>query len=320
MKTLVALAADGCMASCPRAFTDMAAYADRALGGAKLRGVLATKGGKPVNAFGGSVIEAEFALEDFDGPSAPPSRPGRKVADCLCLPVPLGPLETLYADRELGAEVLRLHREGCLVAAPCASVFLLAEAGLLAGRRVPITPRLAERFSRLYPEVEIDGSSLLRDEQDIIVSVGAASVPELGVLAIRRLCGREAAEAAAGVFLDKDGAGRLASLDFDDECFKAARFIEERYAERLVLADLAEAACLEERTFVRRFARRYGMSPTDYLRLARCKAAAELLGSSGLRVAEIGWRVGYAESASFGRAFKAVFGISPTEARNGVRH
>lgn len=320
MKTLVALAADGCMASCPRAFADMAAYADRALGGAKLRGVLATKGGKPVNAFGGSVIEAELALEDVDGPTAPPSKPGRKIADCLCLPVPLGPLETLYKDGELGAEVIRLHREGCLVAAPCASVFLLAEAGLLAGRRVPINPRLAERFSRLYPEVEIDGSSLLRDEADIIFSVGAASVPELGVLAIRRLCGREAAEAAARVFLDKDGAGRLASLDFDDECFKAARFIEERYAERLVLSDLAEASGLEERTFVRRFAKRYGMSPTDYLRLARCKAAAELLGSTGLSVAEIGWRIGYAESASFGRAFKAVFGISPTEARNGARH
>lgn len=320
MKTLVALAAEGCMASSPRAFADMAAYANRALGGDRLRGILATKGGEAVSAFGGTVIEAELALEDLSGPSAPPSKPGRRVADCLCLPVPLGPIETLYQDRELGAEVLRLHGEGCLVAAPCASVFLLAEAGLLSGRAVPVNPRLAERFSRLYPDVRIDGSSLLRDERDIIFSVGAASVPELGVLAIRRLCGREAAEAAAGVFLDKDGAGRLASLDFDDEAFKAARFIEERYAERLVLADIAGAAGLEERTFLRRFAKRYGMSPTDYLRLARCKAAAELLASSSLSVAQIGWRVGYAESASFGRAFKAVFGISPTQARSGGRH
>lgn len=314
MKTLASLAAESCMASSPRAFADMAAYADQALGGGALRSIVVTKGALPVSAFGGFLIEPESALESLDGPSAPP-RSGRVRIDCLCLPVPLGPIELLYEDRVIAAEIARLHAEGAIIAAPCASVFILARAGLLRGRRVPVHPRLAERFSRLFPEVEADVACMLRDDRDILFSVGAASGPELGVLAVRRLCGREAAKAAARIFLDRDGAERLASLEYDDAAARAAACIETRYAEGLRIADIARAAGLEERTLGRRFAARYGTSPKGYLRLVRCKAAAELLGSSDLSVAEVAWRTGYAEPASFARAFKAVFDIRPSEAR-----
>jgi len=66
----------------------------------------------------------------------------------------------------------------------------------------------------------------------------------------------------------------------------------------------------------RRFDKRYGMSPMDYLRLARCRAALELLGSGSSTLEEIAWKVGYADASSFSRAFKAAFGRSPVEFRS----
>jgi transcriptional regulator GlxA family with amidase domain len=314
MKTLVALAAESCMASCPVLFADMAAYADRALGGGALRALVATKGGAPVAAFGGSLIAAQAAIESVDGPSAAPEE-GRTRADALCLPVPLGPIGRLYGDRSLAAEVRRIHSQGALVAAPCASVFLLAEAGMIEGRRVPIHPGLSALFAARYPGLESDPGAIFRDDPDLLCSVGAGSTPELGILLLRRLCGAEAAAAAARVFLDRDGAERLATLELEEATGRAAAYADAQYPKRLRLADLAAAAGLEERTFARRFSRRFGMSPMDYLRLARCRAAAELLGSTGLNLEEIAWKVGYADASSFSRAFKTVFGRGPAEIR-----
>jgi transcriptional regulator GlxA family with amidase domain len=316
MKTLVALAAESCMASCPSLFADMAAYADRALGGGgHLRAFVVSKGGAPVAAFGGSSIAAQAAIESVDGPSAAPAE-GRIRADALCLPVPLGSIDLLYRDPALAEEVRRIHSQGALVAAPCASVFLLAEAGMIDGRRVPVHPDLAELFARRYPGLESEPGAMYRDDPDLLCSVGAGSTPELGVLLVRRLCGAQAAAAVARVFLDRDGAERLATLELEEAAGKAAAFADAHYPERLRLADLAAAAGLEERTLARRFERRYGMSPIGYLRLARCRAALELLGSTSLSLEEIAWKVGYADSSSFARAFKAALGRSPAELRS----
>jgi len=315
MKTLVALAAESCMASCPTLFADMAAYADRALGGGSLRALVASKGGSPVAAFGGASIAAQVAIEAVDGPSASPAEE-RLRADALCLPVPLGNIDRLYGDRALADEVRRIHSQGAIVAAPCASIFLLAEAGMIEGRRVPVHPDLAELFSKRYPGLESEPGSMYRDDSDLLCSVGAGSTPELGVLLLRRLCGAEAAAAAARVFLDRDGAERLATLELEEAAGKAAAYADAHYPERLRLADLAAAAGLEERTLARRFGKRYGMSPMDYLRLARCRAALELLGSGSSTLEEIAWKVGYADASSFSRAFKAAFGRSPVEFRS----
>jgi transcriptional regulator GlxA family with amidase domain len=315
MKTLVALAAESCMASCPALFADMAAYADRALGGGALRAFVASKGGSPVAAFGGSSITAQVAIESVDGPTSPPAE-GRLRADALCLPVPLGDIDRIYGDLVLAAEVRRIHSQGAIVAAPCASVFLLAEAGMIEGRRVPIHPGLAELFSQRYPGLESEPGAMYRDDPDLLCSVGAGSTPELCVLLLRRLCGADAAAAVARVFLDRDGAERLATLELEEAAGKAAACADARYPERLRLADLAAAAGLEERTLVRRFEKRYGMSPMDYLRLARCRAALELLGSTALSLEEIAWKVGYADASSLARAFKAAFGRSPAEFRS----
>ena len=307
MKTLVALAAESCMASCPALFADMASYADRALGGGALRAIVAARGGRAVTAFGGSRIEAEAAIEAIDGPSAAP-RAGRIRADALCLPVPLGSVDLLYGDKVLASEVARIHAEGCLIAAPCASIFLLAEAGVLDGRVVPIHPGLAVNFARLYPGIRSEAGALALEDEDLLCSVGAASAPELGCLVLERLCGESAAQAAARVFLDRDGAERLAALELDEAVGRAAALVDARSAEDLRLADLARAAGLEVRTLARRFARRYGMNPMAYLRLARCRAAAELYATTRLSHSEIAWKVGYAEASSLARAFKAVFG------------
>jgi transcriptional regulator GlxA family with amidase domain len=315
MKTLVALAAESCMASCPTLFADMAAYADRALGGGRLRALLASKGGRAVEAFGGSSIPAQVPIESVDGPAAPPAE-GRLRAEALCLPVPLGPIDRLYGDRDLAIEVRRIHSQGSLVAAPCASVFLLAEAGMIEGRRVPVHPGLAKLFAERYPSLRADPGAMYREDPDLLCSVGAGSTPELGVLLLRRLCGAEAAAAAARVFLDRDGAARLATLELEEAAGKAASYADAHYPERLRLADLAAATGLEERTLARRFEKRYGMSPMDYLRLARCRAAAELLGSSSRSLEEIAWKVGYADASSFARAFKAAFGKPPAELRD----
>lgn len=88
-------------------------------------------------------------------------------------------------------------------------------------------------------------------------------------------------------------------------------FIHRHYAEKLTLADIAGAAGVSEREASRCFKKNIRQSPVEYLISFRLNESKKLLRESGLSVTEIGLRCGFSDSAYFGKAFRAAYGVTP---------
>jgi len=96
---------------------------------------------------------------------------------------------------------------------------------------------------------------------------------------------------------------------------RARRLIEQRYADPLTLADLAEAAHVSPNHLVRLFGEHLNVTPMRYLWTARLQRGAELLTGSGLSVTEVADRTGFRTPYHFSRLFKAHFRVTPTQLR-----
>lgn len=85
--------------------------------------------------------------------------------------------------------------------------------------------------------------------------------------------------------------------------------------EGLSVRQLAQRACVCERTF-RMLVRKYtGKSPKEYMLHDALDAALAMLRTTGLTVGEVAENTGFGNAFYFSRAFKNRFGIQPSKAR-----
>lgn len=98
---------------------------------------------------------------------------------------------------------------------------------------------------------------------------------------------------------------------------RAAAFMEENFASKLTLADVARAAGLSPFHFSRLFSRLMGLSPHQYLMRCRLQHARKLLAAAGEGrcIAEVAVETGFADQTHFGRHFRRAYGVSPSEFR-----
>jgi AraC-like DNA-binding protein len=122
---------------------------------------------------------------------------------------------------------------------------------------------------------------------------------------------------AVRVWLRELGDGADPRADgIHDEHFARALALMHRHPERSwTVAGLASAAHMSRTAFARRFTRVIGLAPLTYLTRHRMQAAARLLATTDLTIAEVADRVGFASTAAFSRAFKRASGRAPSEAR-----
>lgn len=118
-----------------------------------------------------------------------------------------------------------------------------------------------------------------------------------------------AAEVEAEVRRFVERHGELVAID----PLERARLELVRHFDRaLYMRHFAEIAGVHEETFARKFATRYGVTPTRYRCLVRLKEAALLLATQpDTSVREVAKRVGFEDPAYFHRAFSTQFGATP---------
>jgi transcriptional regulator GlxA family with amidase domain len=236
---------------------------------------------------------------------------------CLDRDLPLDPTGTV-------APWLRArHREGTLLCSVCAGAFLLAETGLLDGRPATTHWQSRERFASRFPAVRLDVDRILIDEGDLITAGGLMAWVDLGLRLVDRFLGPSTMLATARQLLvDPGGREQRFYRSFapvlshrDAAILKAQHWLQAHCGEKVEVAGMAAAACLGERTFLRRFQAATGLRPTEYLQHLRVGRAREELERADLAVDEIAWRVGYEDPGAFRRTFKRLMGLSPSEYR-----
>ena len=91
--------------------------------------------------------------------------------------------------------------------------------------------------------------------------------------------------------------------------------MESRYDERLMLPDLAAAACMSAHHFLRSFRRAFGETPHHYLTQRRLEAARRQLLTTDESVTEVALAVGFETPGSFCTLFRRKFGTPPARFR-----
>lgn len=105
-----------------------------------------------------------------------------------------------------------------------------------------------------------------------------------------------------------------------DPVQQAVRYLEEHYARRIMLDDLAELLDCSVSYLSRRFKRATGYSPIDYLIAYRIGKAKELLATSDATLQEIAESVGFQDDSYFHRIFKKQVGVSPGQFKQKVQN
>jgi transcriptional regulator GlxA family with amidase domain len=242
------------------------------------------------------------------------------VYDIVIVPVIFGDLEHLSVDRESIDWLTRQGERGACLCSVCAGAFLLAETGLLKGRKATTHWNLADGFAKRFPDILLKREKMLVDEGDCITAGGVSAYLDLSLYLVARFGSPELAATLSRILL-VDPARRLQSpyrtCTFnknhgDTEILSIQEWLEENLAQPITLRILAGRAALGERTFMRRFKRATGDTPVEYLQHLRIEAAKKLLETTSESIDGIILKSGYEDLSSFRRLFKKCTGLSPS--------
>ncbi len=216
-------------------------------------------------------------------------------------------------------ELRAAHRRGARIAAICTGAFVLAQAGLLDGRRATTHWRQTARLAAAFPAVRVAADVLYVDHGDVATSAGTGAGIDLCLHLVR--CDHGAAYAtqiARSMVLPprRDGsqlqyAVRPEQARADESLAPLLEWAASRLGSELTVSRLAERAGLSNRTLARRFTEQLGTSPGQWLLGQRIDAARELLERTDLPVEAIATRVGLSSAVNLRRRFRAVLGATP---------
>jgi transcriptional regulator GlxA family with amidase domain len=237
------------------------------------------------------------------------------------------------AGREAGqhpalmAALREADRRGARIASICTGAFLLAEAGLLDGRRATTHWTRAAELAARYPTVRVDPNVLYVQDGRIFTSAGTAAGIDLCLHLVRIDFGAEIANAVArGMVVPphrNGGQAQYVALPVPEEepdaLAPALDWALAHLDEQVSLADLARIANVSVRTLVRRFHDATGLSPLQWLLQQRVRRAQHLLESSDEPIERVAALSGFGTAPNLRQHFSRVVGVAPSEYRRTFR-
>ena len=205
--------------------------------------------------------------------------------------------------------------------------FLLAEAGVLAGRPATTHWNYFSQFARRYPEVELKTHHLITQSDNIYCAGSVNSIADLMLHIVEEWYGNRVARAIENQFSPEIRRSFQAaayqneadSSHRDELVAEAQQWLQLNLATPEPMDTLARKLGLSPRTFSRRFRRATGMTPLAYLQSLRIAAAKDLLRHSNLPVGDIAWQVGLQDVSYFSQMFRRHSGMTPLRYREAVR-
>ncbi|MDX3130166.1 GlxA family transcriptional regulator [Streptomyces europaeiscabiei] len=210
----------------------------------------------------------------------------------------------------------------------CTGAILLAEAGLLDGRRATTHWAYCDTLARHHPAIEVDPDPIFVRDGQVATSAGVTSGIDLALALVEEDIGREAALAIARhlvVFLRRPGnqaqfSAQLAAQTARREPLREVQqWITEHPGDDLSVEHLAARARLSPRHFARAFQAETGTTPGRYVDRVRLEHARRLLEDTTDGVEEISRTCGYGTSEAMRRAFVKALATSPAEYRRRFR-
>ncbi|KJC42361.1 AraC family transcriptional regulator [Bradyrhizobium sp. LTSP885] len=212
--------------------------------------------------------------------------------------------------------------DGTMLAASCASSFLLAETGLLDGKRATTTWWFAPLFRQRYPKVNLMTERMVVADWPIATAGAAMAQMDLMLAVVARFAGPGIAKGCANYLLldERRSQAPFMAINYlasqDPKVAKAEKWVRNNIARDFAIEDVATAVGLAPRTFARRIAAVCGVSPIQFVQRIRIEAARSLLETTRLSVEQIAREVGYAEPSTLRRLIRRVTRHSPRHFRS----
>jgi len=210
------------------------------------------------------------------------------------------------------------------IASLCRGAFLLAETGLLDGESCATHWATHDLFKQRYPNVNLLPEKIISDTNGIYSSGGAYSFLNFLLYLIEKYCGRDIAihcSKMAEIEFDRDDQSHFmifnGQKEHNDSAIKKAQvYIENHYADKLNIDEIASMVFISSRNFLRRFKKATSNSPLVYIQRVKIEAAKKRLESSGSSIHEVMYSIGYIDERAFRNTFRKYTGLSPMEYRN----
>lgn len=247
-----------------------------------------------------------------------------RLATADLVAVPAWPQLTAPADPALLGAVRAAAARGARILSICSGAFLLAEAGLLDGRRAATHWQFADLLRRTRPGITVDADVLYVEDGPVLTSAGAAAGIDACLHVVREVHGSGVANALARrMVVPAHRAGGQAQFvqapvpdrDRDHELAELLDWAGEHLAEPLTVPDLAARALMSPRTFARRFRAVTGTTPHRWLLEQRLRLAEQLLETTDLPVDAVAGTAGFGSGDTLRHHFAGRRGVSPAAYR-----
>lgn len=204
--------------------------------------------------------------------------------------------------------------------AVCVGAFLLAEAGLLNGRRATAHWRFGRELAARHPKVQVEHDPLWVKDGNIYTCAGISAGIDLALAWVEEDCGAALAHEAARelvLFLRRPGGQPQVSVSLAAQASEMASirelqiWIAEHLRTRLSVEALAERMSMSVRNFERVFTREVGTTPSQYVLQIRVEAARRQLERTGDGLKQVAASAGFGSVGMMRRAFVRLLGIAP---------
>lgn len=225
----------------------------------------------------------------------------------------------------LRARIPAVRRYGSV----CSGAFVLAQAGLLNGRRVTTHWAVAEQLARDFPAVTVDADAIHVRDGRLRTAAGVTAGLDLALALVEEDLGRAVAMQVAAqlvMFFKRPGGQMQFSRKGDavpagrSALQEVQRWATANPAAELGIAQLAARMGLSARHFARLFSQEVGVTPAAWVEGVRVAAARALLEAGEAAPKQVAAACGFSDVDTLRRAFQRRLGITPAEYRRRHAH
>jgi transcriptional regulator GlxA family with amidase domain len=232
-----------------------------------------------------------------------------------------GKTAAMHSYPEAALAFLRTaHEAGVPLVGLCTGGMVLAEAGLLEGRRCCVHFAAQAAFSARYPDIMPVTDANFVVDGAIITCPGSIAAIDVAAYLIKRHCSRARAKKATNYLFMNPDQPRLYLPDraYEDRLagadrvtLDAVRIMELNVSAPVSVAELARQVNATPSRLTRAFRSDLGQSPARFWRALRLDHARSMVVDTSKSITAVAYETGFSDSAHFCRLFRSAYGTSP---------
>lgn len=290
--------------------------ANRMLGYEAYSWRLASTDGQQVLASSGIGIEVNSSLADERKSLSGENRPSMVL---VCSGVHVEE----FHNKSVNAWLREVHNRGIAVGSLCTGAHVLAQAGLLTGKRCAIHWENLPGFAEAFPQADVYADLYEIDGNIYTCAGGTASLDmmlnlidqDFGETLVNRVCEQALTDRVRGPH-DRQRLPLRARLGVQNaKVLSIIELMESNLSEPLSLLEIADGAGLSRRQIERLFRQEMGRSPARYYLEIRLDRARHLLVQSSMPVVEVAVACGFVSASHFSKCYRELYNRSPQQER-----